>query len=90
MKNQINRFRLELSLIVVMLCGCLVALAQALQEENPTVTNAEMMRHNLNEPTAVNPATHNIQDYERRHETYVKTMSPKEDLANDYNRNTAK
>ena len=89
MKNQINRFRLELSLIFVMLCGCLVTLAQTLQEENPTVTNAEMMRHNLNEPTAVNPADHNNQGYERRHHTYVKSESPSEDLGNDYNRNTA-
>ena len=73
-----------------MLFGCLVVIAQALQEENPTVTNAEMMRHNLNEPTAVNPADHNMQDHERRHHTYVKSSSPEEDLANDYNRHTAK
>lgn len=64
--------------------GCVVY-AQAVKDNNSSVGNGDMMKVNLNEPNAINPAMNNNQSFDRGN-GHIKTDHPDKDFANKYNR----
>lgn len=79
--------KLKLSIIIALSFGCIVAIGQAVKEENnSSVGNGNAMKANLNEPNAINPAMDNIQSYEKEGVVMNKNNHTDADLSNKYNR----
>jgi hypothetical protein len=83
----------KLSALLVLSTFSFVAISQEKKEEPKQAEskstksngNADAMRRNLNYPNAVNPATNNIQKYDRGNGR-VESDHPKENLGNSYTR----
>lgn len=79
--------KLKLLIILALSLGCIVAIGQAVKEENnSSIGNGNAMKANLNEPNAINPAMDNIQSYEREGVVMNKNNHTDADLSNKYNR----
>lgn len=78
--------KLKLSIIIALSLGCIVAIGQAVKEENnSSIGNGNAMKANLNEPNAINPAMNNIQSYEKEGVVMNKNNHTDADLSNKYN-----
>jgi hypothetical protein len=86
MKKSTKAARMYILMSALLISGGMVAWAQMKGDVNSSAGNAELMRHNLNEPNAVNPAMNNNQNYERKHSPPIETSHPDVDLANKYSR----
>ena len=79
--------KLKLLIILALSLGCIVAIGQAVKEENnSSIGNGNAMKANLNEPNAINPAMDNIQSYEKKGVVMNKNNHTDADLSNKYNR----
>ena len=79
--------KLKLLIILALSLGCIVAIGQAVKEENnSSIGNGNAMKANLNEPNAINPAMDNIQSYEKEGVVMNKNTHTDADLSNKYNR----
>lgn len=79
--------KLKLSIILALTLACIVAIGQAVKENNnSSVGNGNAMKANLNEPNAVNPAMDNIQSYEKDGVVMDMNNHTESDLSNKYNR----
>ena len=79
--------KLKLLIILALSLGCIVAIGQAVKEENnSSIGNGNAMKANLNEPNAINPAMDNIQSYEKEGVVMNKNNHTDADLSNKYNR----
>ena len=81
--------KLKLLIILSFSLGCIVAIAQAINNDiNSSVGNGNAMKNNLNVPNAVNPSMDNIQSYEKDGVVLEMNNHPETDLSNNYNRST--
>ena len=79
--------KLKLLIILALSLGGIVAIGQAVKEENnSSIGNGNAMKANLNEPNAINPAMDNIQSYEKEGVVMNKNNHTDADLSNKYNR----
>ena len=75
----------KITLIVVLFAASMLVLAESMTTGNSSTGNAKMMSRNLNEPNAINPATHNMQNYEHNNSGRIESKHTEDDLANKYN-----